>query len=83
MSLSEEILRESRQKRESLGWLERVPKEHHAALQEVRDSWLRDGGSAGGVSATRLATIITAKLSERGIVVPKVRQVQRWLTAKT
>lgn len=84
MDLAREILEESRRVAQppGTGWLARVPSEHHAAIAQVRDEWLRSGGSASGVTATKLAKIIVEKLSAREIKTPGYRQVQRWLTAR-
>lgn len=83
MDLAKEILEESAKcVPQNIGWLAKVPSEHHAAIHDVRKQWVKSGGSSSGVSASKLAKIIVDKLAARGIATSGFRQVQRWLTSK-
>jgi hypothetical protein len=64
----------------SYAWHHKLPPDVAAEVNAIRDRYR--SGELGNVNLTRLAAAITETLSDRGIEMPRPRQVAIWLSEK-
>ena len=71
---------EAASQQKAIVWEDRVPPEHHAAIEEIRSAW-RSGQIAGPLA--RIAKLISEELAKRNIATVGPQGVILWLKRAT
>ena len=80
MKLLEDVLQRVKPVKCTKSWRDRLPSDVAAEVDTVRDQYR--SGKLGDQNVTRLAVAIVESLTERGIEMPRARQVAIWLNEK-
>lgn len=78
-SLADDVLARVEVKKTCLSWFDRLPADVQAETLDLRKR-LSEGAIA--IPPTALARAMVEAYTERGYVMPRIRQVREWLTGK-
>lgn len=80
MTLLDDVLQRVKPVRYSKSWRDRLPEGVAKEVDVLREQYR--SGKLGEQNVTRLAVAIVESLTERGIEMPKARQVAVWLNER-